>query len=122
MTTAIAIQQDWPWPDSLDALVAAPESHHLLLENEHVRVLEVRITPGQHVPVHTHRWPGVLHILSSTDFVRCDADGNVLFDTRQAHNPPVPGSITWAEPFPPHSMENVGQQELLVIAVESQHR
>jgi hypothetical protein len=24
---------DWPWPDSLGALIAAPEQHRLLLEN-----------------------------------------------------------------------------------------
>jgi hypothetical protein len=36
------------------------------------------------VPVHTHRWPGVLYIFSSADFVRRDGDGNVLLDTRTA--------------------------------------
>ncbi len=33
----------WPWPDSLDALRAAPNYHRLLFENDRVRVLEVRI-------------------------------------------------------------------------------
>ena len=42
--------QNWPWPDSLDALVAAPRHHKLLFENERVRVLEVRIPPGDLVP------------------------------------------------------------------------
>src|SRR2546427_3854450 len=32
--------EPWPWPDSLDALAAAPESHRLLFENDRVRVLE----------------------------------------------------------------------------------
>jgi hypothetical protein len=36
----------WPHPDSLDALVAAPKHHTLLLENEQVRVLDTRIEPG----------------------------------------------------------------------------
>jgi len=43
----------WPWPDSLDALIAAPDHHSLLFENEHVRVIRTRIFPGQIVPVHT---------------------------------------------------------------------
>jgi hypothetical protein len=36
----------WPWPRELDALIAAPDSHRLLLENDRVRVLEVVIEPG----------------------------------------------------------------------------
>ena len=30
----------WPWPGELDALVAAPGHHKLLLENDIVRVLD----------------------------------------------------------------------------------
>ena len=67
MTAAAA--SEWPWPDALDALVAAPQHHTLLLENRHVRVLEAFIRPGDRVPVHTHRWPSVLHILSWSDFI-----------------------------------------------------
>lgn len=53
------------WPDSLDAMVAAPEHHEVLLENERVRVLDSRIKPGDTVPVHTHRWASVLYIQRS---------------------------------------------------------
>jgi quercetin dioxygenase-like cupin family protein len=44
----------WSWPLAMDALVAAPAHHTLLLENEKMRVVETRIPPGQTVPVHTH--------------------------------------------------------------------
>jgi len=37
----------WLWPDSLDAVVAAPGSHRVVLENETTRVLEVTIAPGE---------------------------------------------------------------------------
>jgi hypothetical protein len=30
----------WSWPDELDALVAAPENRHVMLENDQVRVIE----------------------------------------------------------------------------------
>ena len=60
----------WPWPPELDALTAAPAFHDLLFENKQVRVLEAHVGPGQTVPVHTHCWPGVLYILSVSDFVR----------------------------------------------------
>ncbi|OGX87506.1 hypothetical protein [Hymenobacter coccineus] len=35
----------WPWPDSLDAVVAAPQFHRVLFENDRVRVLEVTVGP-----------------------------------------------------------------------------
>jgi hypothetical protein len=72
----------WPWPESLDAVVAAPEHHAVLLENERVRVLEARVERNDIVPVHTHRWPGVQYILSFADFVRRDTAGEVLIDSR----------------------------------------
>ena len=78
----------WEYPDSLDALVAAPEFHHLLFENDDVRVLETRIGPGETVPLHTHRWPSVLYVLSAAHHVRRDDRGNVLSDTRTTGAPP----------------------------------
>lgn len=74
---------DWPWPDSLDALVVAPGQHRLVFENAHVRVLDTRIAPGEWTPVHTHRWPVSHYVVSWSDFVRRDAEGAVLVD-RQA--------------------------------------
>jgi hypothetical protein len=107
----------WEWPDELDALAAAPEQHTLLLENDHVRVLETRITAGEATAVHTHRWPNVQHVLSSSEFVRRDDSGVMLLDTRTA-GPPEPGATLWSEPLPPHAIENVGETDLLVIMVE----
>lgn len=58
------------WPAELDALVAAPAHHRLLLENSRVRVLDTQIAPGQRTPVHTHQWPAVHYVLSGSAFVR----------------------------------------------------
>jgi hypothetical protein len=110
--------QQWEWPDGLDALLAAPAYHQLLLENALVRVLQTRIPPGETTPVHTHRWPNVQHVLSSAEFVRRDGEGEVLFDTRTAGQRPGPSATLWSEPLPPHSIENVGDTELRVIMVE----
>ncbi len=43
------------WQPDLDALIASPEHHRLLFENEFVRVLEVRINPGETTNTHTHK-------------------------------------------------------------------
>ena len=69
---ATAVPIRWPWPGSLDALQAAPRHHRLLYENDRVRVLEVRIPRGETVPVHTHRWPAVLHVQRWSEHVRRD--------------------------------------------------
>ncbi len=108
---------DWQWPESLDALVTAPEHHRLLLENELVRVLDIRIGPGETVAMHTHCWPSVLYLLSWSDFVRRDAAGAVLFDSRLGEQPPVGGAV-WSPAMPPHTLENVGGSELRLVGVE----
>jgi hypothetical protein len=89
-----------------------------LLENDQVRVLDTRIRPGEATPVHTHRWPSVLFVLAWSDFVRSDADGNVVLDSRTFPLVPAPGSALWSGPLRPHSARNVGDGELRVIAVE----
>ena len=106
------------WPDELDALVAAPKHHLLLYENESVRVFDTRIAPGDRTPLHTQRWPAVYFVVSSSAFVRRDAEDRVTLDTRTAPSGLQPGTAVWGEPQPPHSVENVGDTELRVISVE----
>lgn len=48
-------------PASFDAVVAAPNSHRVLLEDEKIRVLRVEVAPGVTEPVHDHRWPSVMY-------------------------------------------------------------
>jgi hypothetical protein len=37
----------------LDAMASAPDHHTILLENEHVRVLDTRLAAGQHARART---------------------------------------------------------------------
>lgn len=106
---------DADWPAELDALVAAPRHHRLLLENEQVRVLDAEIAPGERTPLHTHCWPAVHYIVSWSDFVRRDADDATLVDTRGRE--PASGAL-WSPPLGPHSLENVGPRPIRVISVE----
>jgi hypothetical protein len=117
-----AVSAEWPWPYSLDALTAAPGFHRLLFENERVRVLEVRIGPGQFVPVHTHRWPSMVYIASSSDFIRRDGEGELLFDSRTMGPSPATPTAQWTEALPPHSVENIGKAEIFLITTELKER
>ena len=56
----VITNNDWTWPLAMDAVVAAPESHKVLFENDDARVLEVIIPPGEREPEHTHRMPSIM--------------------------------------------------------------
>jgi catechol 2,3-dioxygenase-like lactoylglutathione lyase family enzyme len=81
-------------------------------------LIEVGQATGLLKSTDADRWASVEYVLSTTNFVRRDGDGNVLFDTRTAHAEPRPSDVLWSEPFPPHSLENVGDAELRVIMIE----
>lgn len=111
-------QPQWPWSDSLDALIAAPDHHSLLFENDSVRVLDTRIRPGEITPVHTHQWPCTFYVRTWSDFVRRDGDGEVALDSRQVEALANPPQVFWSDPSAPHTVENVGDRDLWVIGVE----
>jgi hypothetical protein len=103
---------------ALDALVKAADQHAPLLENNAVRVLDTKVKPGERTPVHAHEWPAALYVLSWSDFVRYDPDGKVLVDSRTMPSKPPVGSALWSGPIGPHYVQNVGQTDLHILAVE----
>jgi mannose-6-phosphate isomerase-like protein (cupin superfamily) len=113
-----SLSKEWPWPDSLDAVAAAPENHVVLFENDRVRVLDTLIRPGRRTPLHTHRWAMTMYVLSWSDFVRFDEHGKVAHDTRRSPARTNASAALWSEPMAPHVLENVGTVDLRVISVE----
>lgn len=106
------------YPPHLDALIAAPNHHRRLMENEYVRVLETTIEPGQTTPIHTHKWPAAHYVLSWSHFIRRDGSGNILLDTRQTDfNQTVP-QVLWGVSLSAHTVENVGSTALRIVSVE----
>ena len=106
------------WPAELDALIAAPEHHKLLFENEWIRVLDTHIPAGEMTPIHVHQFPSALYFLSWSDFIRYDAEGNVIVDSKTLAKTPAVGSALWSDPLAPHALKNTGTNELHVISVE----
>jgi hypothetical protein len=103
----------------LDAVKAAPENHKVIFENEHVRVLEVTIAPHSKEPIHVHCWPGTLYIQQAGDAIDRDANGKVLFDSRQLKVKPRVPFVEWSPGDPPHSVENLDDLPLKLIRIEN---
>ncbi len=97
----------WPWPDSLDAVVAAPGSHRVVLENETTRVLEVTIAPGAREPEHTHRWPSVM-VVHQPARIRYYTGATLTFTSPEQLTAAAQGPrVSWLDPEGPHSVENI---------------
>lgn len=104
--------------DTLDAMQAAPDHHDVLLENDRVRVLDTCVAPGERTPLHAHASSAALYVMSWSDFLRRDADGNIMADSRTWDRRPEIGEALWLPPLPPHTIENIGTAELRLIAIE----
>jgi hypothetical protein len=113
----------WRWPDSMDSINAAPKNHKVLFENDHVRLLEVTVQPGETENMHGHKYPSVFmmdapqpHIVNKNlddgdglqpgnrppPLPRNDA-GTVAYPTcRAMTTPQSPHQITNNDTFPQH--------------------
>ena len=93
-----------------DAVAIDPDVHHLLLENEHVRVFEARATHGATSPMHSHP-PFVFISLGTARAKLTLPDGKVMiFDM-------YPGQVLWMPDGMQHSWELLSG-DLRVVAVE----
>ena len=103
--------------NELDGVLAAPDHHKVLFENEAVRVLETTIRAGDITPVHHHLATTVSYVVSGSHFVRRDPAGAVLLDTRADPEFVLP-RVLYATGIPDHTLENTGTDDLIVIGVE----
>ncbi|PVW16500.1 hypothetical protein [Marixanthomonas spongiae] len=107
------------WPDNLDATIAAPNNHKILLENDKVRVMEVILQPNEIEPLHHHRWPSVLYIQEAGNFTDSDEEGNIIFDSRKLPEPLIFPLTMFKEPEAPHSVVNLSNTKTIrLIRVE----
>lgn len=106
------------WPDSLDAVIAAPQNHKVVLENERVRVLEVTVRPGEKERLHMHRMPSVMYVMAEDNIRDYDAEGKLLYDSRKDKPPGKTPYTVWMEPQAPHSVENLSNKPVRLLRVE----
>jgi len=93
-----------------DSARVAPKNVKILLENNRVRVLEVRIKPGEKIPMHSHP-AHVTYALSNAKGQYTSQDGTSAIGEAKTDD------VFWSEPVT-HSSVNVGNTEIHAIVVE----
>jgi quercetin dioxygenase-like cupin family protein len=97
-----------------DVAGVSPETHKLLLDNEHARVFDVRVKPGERVGMHTHP-AGVVYFMSDSKLQITYPDG------RQEERTVHAGTATWIDGVT-HAVQNVGSTEFHEIHIELKDR
>jgi quercetin dioxygenase-like cupin family protein len=100
-------------PDSVEI---HPEVHHVLFDNEHVRVFRALAAAGDTSPMHSHP-PFVLVSLGQARFELTQADGSKsIFDL-------MPGQVIWLDEGLQHSWKVLsGAVHVVAIEVKSATR
>jgi hypothetical protein len=109
--------ETYPWPAHLDGVIAAPDHHHVIFENDEVRVLKTVVPAGDTTPVHWHP-KTLMYVVTGKDFVRWSDSGEVMFDSREQPEGWELPEVLWSESTPPHKLWNPSEVDLVVIGVE----
>ena len=97
-----------------DPVKLSPKMYTVLLENEHVRVLEFRCKPGEKEPMHSH--PAlVAYSLTSSKFKSTTRDGKTVEGEAKA------GTAVWSDAAT-HAWECPGAGEQRTIITELKAR
>ncbi|MFT4823660.1 MAG: quercetin dioxygenase-like cupin family protein [Halioglobus sp.] len=95
----------------LDPLVISPEQYQLKFENEHVRVVEYEILPGEKEKWHVH--PAKVAYVLSGGKLKITTENGESF-VADEHE----GEVRWLGEVGKHFGENVGSTTIRVIFIE----
>ncbi|MGE5445114.1 MAG: cytoplasmic protein [Ignavibacteriales bacterium] len=93
-----------------DPVKVAPKIYKVLLENEHVQVLEFRIKPGEKEAMHTHSATVHIELPPTKVKVGYPNGKDVVLEGEQ-------GEALWVGPVK-HTVENIGNTEIHGYIVE----
>lgn len=113
-STVAATQPGGPQPselDELDVLKVIPQNYKLVLENEHVRVIEARIPPGTVEPPHRHL-SGISIAMADYDIEHLQPNGEWTASMKR-----TPGVAYWSDGSV-HQVRNVGTTTSHTIRIE----
>ncbi len=108
-------------PDDQDGVVVAPLNHHVLFENEDVRVIEVTQAPHAKETMHTHARPSIFYLDGPTATRYVIAGDEVHAVERKA---PPRGMQSLVIPMKPeglHAVENLSDDTFHALRVELKH-
>ena len=94
-----------------DAVKVAPHHYKVLLENDHVRVVENTLAPGEKDPMHTHP-SGWYYVTKPGTMKVVHADGKT--ETWKARA----GEAGWLTTEGPHTSENIGKTTMGFVLVD----
>lgn len=98
----------WPWPDSLDAVIADPQNHTVLYEDGNIRFLDVHTPPHTTNSKHDHQWLSI--------FLQAEAQPRGRDHGTDGTTAPPGAEVPADAPFPllmvagtqaPHAFENL---------------
>ncbi len=95
----------------IDPVQASPANYKVLLENEHVRVVEMTLRAGETDQPHSHPAETVYFVTGGRVRLHLPDGG-----TAEAEFPD--GHVMWHEPWT-HRVENIGESDIRAIIVES---
>jgi quercetin dioxygenase-like cupin family protein len=94
-----------------DVMVAAKGPYQLLMENDRVRVMEVKLKPGQKAAMHNHPNSHVVYVKTDSKLKLTFPDGKDNVVDLKA------GQTLWLDAGP-HEAENVGMTDFDNLVIE----
>lgn len=98
-------------PLNIDAVKASPGIFKILLENEHVRVIEYRLKPGEKDNWHTHP-PKASYVVSGGK-LKVHLNSNETIDVDEKT-----GTASWMDYVGKHYVENTGNTTIAIVYTE----
>ncbi len=96
---------------NIDALKYSPANFKILLENEHVRVLEYALQPGQKDKPHTHPAKSSYVVSGGKLKVYLENGETIIADEET-------GTASWRDYAGKHYVENIGNTTVIIILTE----
>lgn len=97
-------------PPTLDPLQLAPKNYKLLMENDLVRVFDVRIQPGETLCLHANG-PSVIYVFNDGQLQHTYPDGTKVVKTA------VAGALVWDD-AEAHETTNIGHTDIHSLKIE----
>ncbi|MEO5935890.1 MAG: hypothetical protein ABIP81_01615 [Terriglobales bacterium] len=99
-----------------DSVTVDPDTHHVLFENDHVRVFDGRATKGRTSVMHSHPPTLLVHLTRARLRLTLPDGKTVIYDF-------TPGQVNWAGEGMEHSWEALsGEAQLIAVEVKSAQR